>query len=234
MSSRLVLQHPSRKNPVKGFIEQSSSRSPRTFLGAFGRPLPFPPSSLSIAGPWTAATSPIPATAGRRQWAPALVLGRAGVRRGDRGRQAPVILSAFASGLTWCGSLAGKKIYSPNAPKGGCAEPFHARRNNKERGMRARPSVVSDLNLCLGPESTLSTRSSSASWTDEKGEKAAVGATGTGARWRWLAATCARLRRASTRTSANSRPNIGRAAKARGIGPSTERAAEGRASGVTT
>jgi hypothetical protein len=49
MSSRLVLQHPSRKNPVKGFIEQSSSRSPRTFLGAFGPPPPFPLSSLSIA-----------------------------------------------------------------------------------------------------------------------------------------------------------------------------------------
>src|SRR6516162_11270686 len=75
MSSRLVLQHPSRKNPVKGFIEQSSSRSPRTFLGAFGRPPPFPVSSLSIADLWIAATPPIPATAGRRQWAPALVLG---------------------------------------------------------------------------------------------------------------------------------------------------------------
>src|SRR6516162_3053922 len=94
MSSRLVLQHPSRKNPVKGFIEQSSSRSPRTFLGAFGRPPPFPLSSLSIADLWTAATSPVPATAGRRQWAPALVLGRAGDRRGDRVRQAPVIASA--------------------------------------------------------------------------------------------------------------------------------------------
>ena len=58
-----------------GFIEQSSSRSPRTFLGAFGRPPPFPLSSLSIADPWTAVTSPIPATASRRQWAPALVLG---------------------------------------------------------------------------------------------------------------------------------------------------------------
>jgi hypothetical protein len=113
MSSRLVLQHPSRKNPAKGFIEQSSSRSPRTFLGAFGRPPPFPLSSLSIADPWTAATSPIPATAGRRQWAPALVLGRAGFRRGDRGRQAPVISSAFASGLSWRGSLAGKEIYCP-------------------------------------------------------------------------------------------------------------------------
>jgi len=39
MSSRLVLQQPSRKNPVMGFIEQSSSRSPRTFLGACGRPV---------------------------------------------------------------------------------------------------------------------------------------------------------------------------------------------------
>src|SRR6516225_10409072 len=92
MSSRLVLQHLSRKNPVIGFIEQSSSRSPRTFLGALGRPPPFPLSSLSIADPWTAAMSPLPATAGRRQWAPALVLGRPDFRRG--GRQAPVISSA--------------------------------------------------------------------------------------------------------------------------------------------
>jgi hypothetical protein len=72
MSSRFVLQHPSRKNPVMGFIEQSSSLSPRTFLGGFGPPPPFPLSSLSIADPLTAATSPIPSTAGRRQWAPAL------------------------------------------------------------------------------------------------------------------------------------------------------------------
>jgi hypothetical protein len=57
MSSRLVLQHPSRKNPVKGFPEQSSSRSPRTFLGALGRPPPFPLSSLSIADPWVAVTA---------------------------------------------------------------------------------------------------------------------------------------------------------------------------------
>jgi integrase len=69
------LQHPSLKNPVNGFIEQSSSRSPRTFLGAFGRPPPFPLSSLSIADPWTPATFPIPATAGRRQWAPPFILG---------------------------------------------------------------------------------------------------------------------------------------------------------------
>jgi hypothetical protein len=75
MSSRLVLQQPSRKNPVLGFIEQSSRRSPRTFLGACGRPPPFPVSSLSTADLWIAATFPIPATAGRRQWAPALVLG---------------------------------------------------------------------------------------------------------------------------------------------------------------
>ena len=39
-----------------GFVEQSSSRSPRTFLGAFGRPPPFPVSSLSIADLWIAAT----------------------------------------------------------------------------------------------------------------------------------------------------------------------------------
>ena len=36
----------SRKNPVLGFIEQTSSRSPRTFRGALGRPPPFPLSSL--------------------------------------------------------------------------------------------------------------------------------------------------------------------------------------------
>src|SRR5215472_14215914 len=60
MSSRLVLQQPSRKNPVMGFIEQSSSRSPRTFLGAFGRPPPFPVSSLSTADLRIAATFRIP------------------------------------------------------------------------------------------------------------------------------------------------------------------------------
>jgi hypothetical protein len=57
-SSRLVLQQPSRKNPVMGFTEQSSSRSPRTFLGACGRPPPFPVSSLSTADPWIAAAFP--------------------------------------------------------------------------------------------------------------------------------------------------------------------------------
>ena len=57
-----------------GFVEQSSSRSPRTFLGAFGRPPPFPVSSLSTADLWVAATFPIPATACRRQWAPERVL----------------------------------------------------------------------------------------------------------------------------------------------------------------
>ena len=45
----------SRKNPVLGFIEQTSSRSPRTFRGALGRPPPFPLSSLSIADSWIAA-----------------------------------------------------------------------------------------------------------------------------------------------------------------------------------
>jgi hypothetical protein len=48
MSSRLVSQQPSRKNPVMGFIEQTSSRSPRTFRGPLGRPPPFPLSSLNI------------------------------------------------------------------------------------------------------------------------------------------------------------------------------------------
>jgi hypothetical protein len=57
-SSRLVLQQPSRKNPVLGFIEQTSSRSPRTFRGALGRPPPFPLSSLSIADSWIAAMLP--------------------------------------------------------------------------------------------------------------------------------------------------------------------------------
>jgi hypothetical protein len=60
MSSPLVLQQPSRKNPVMGFIEQSSSRSPRTFLGAFGRPPPFPLSFLSTADLWIAVTSLYP------------------------------------------------------------------------------------------------------------------------------------------------------------------------------
>jgi hypothetical protein len=53
-SSRLVLQQPSRKNPVLSFIEQTSSRSPRTFPGALGRPRPLPLSSLSIADSWIA------------------------------------------------------------------------------------------------------------------------------------------------------------------------------------
>src|SRR5499427_7544737 len=48
MSSRPVLQQPSRKNPVMGFNEQTSSRSPRTFRGALGRPPPFPLSSVRI------------------------------------------------------------------------------------------------------------------------------------------------------------------------------------------
>jgi CheY-like chemotaxis protein len=49
MSSCPVSQQPSRKNPVMGFIEQSSSRPPSTLRGAFGRPPPCPLSSLSIA-----------------------------------------------------------------------------------------------------------------------------------------------------------------------------------------
>ena len=54
-SPPLVLQQPSRKNPVLGSIEQTSSRSPRTFRGELGRPPPFPLSSLSIADSWIAA-----------------------------------------------------------------------------------------------------------------------------------------------------------------------------------
>ena len=61
MSSGPVLQQPSRKNPVFGLIEQSSSRSPRTFRGALRRPPPFPLSSLSNANSWIAA---MPANAG--------------------------------------------------------------------------------------------------------------------------------------------------------------------------
>lgn len=61
MSSGPVLQQPSRKNPVTGLIEQSSSRSPRTFRGALRRPPPFPLSSLSNANSWIAA---MPANAG--------------------------------------------------------------------------------------------------------------------------------------------------------------------------
>src|SRR5439155_6835193 len=49
MSSRPVSQQPSRKNPVMGFIEQTSSRSPSTLRGVPGRPPPLPLSSLSIA-----------------------------------------------------------------------------------------------------------------------------------------------------------------------------------------
>jgi hypothetical protein len=48
-SSRLVSQQPSRKNPVMGFIEQTSSRSPSTLRGGLRRPPPLPLSSLSIA-----------------------------------------------------------------------------------------------------------------------------------------------------------------------------------------
>lgn len=44
-----VLQQPSRKNPVIGLIEQTSSRSPSTLRGVLGRPPPLPLSSLSIA-----------------------------------------------------------------------------------------------------------------------------------------------------------------------------------------
>src|SRR5262249_41348072 len=47
-SSGPVSQQPSRKKPVIGLIEQSSSRSPRTLRGRFGRPPPLPLSSLSI------------------------------------------------------------------------------------------------------------------------------------------------------------------------------------------
>jgi hypothetical protein len=49
MSSRLVSQQPSRKKPVMGVKEQTSSRSPRTFRGALGRPPPLALSSLNIA-----------------------------------------------------------------------------------------------------------------------------------------------------------------------------------------
>jgi hypothetical protein len=48
-SSRPVSQQPSRKKPVMGFMEQSSSRSPSTLRGVFRRPAPLPLSSLSIA-----------------------------------------------------------------------------------------------------------------------------------------------------------------------------------------
>src|SRR4029077_3224722 len=49
ISSRPVSQQPSRKNPVIGVNEQTSSRSPSTLRGALGRPPPLPLSSLSIA-----------------------------------------------------------------------------------------------------------------------------------------------------------------------------------------
>src|ERR1700733_12727446 len=47
-SSRLVSQHPSRKKPVIGLNEQTSSRSPSTFLDSLRRPPPLPASSLNI------------------------------------------------------------------------------------------------------------------------------------------------------------------------------------------
>jgi len=48
-SSRLVSQHPSRKKPVIGLKEQTSSRSPSTFLGSLRLPPPpLPASSLNI------------------------------------------------------------------------------------------------------------------------------------------------------------------------------------------
>src|SRR5262249_883095 len=49
MSSCSVSQQPSRKNPVMGLIEHTSSRSPSTLRGLFGRPPPCPLSSLSMA-----------------------------------------------------------------------------------------------------------------------------------------------------------------------------------------
>jgi hypothetical protein len=63
MTSRPVLQQPSRTNPVIGFNEQTSSRSPRTFRGALGRPPPFPLFSLNIAVSRIVA---MPPNAGRR------------------------------------------------------------------------------------------------------------------------------------------------------------------------
>ena len=54
MSSRPVSQQPSRKNPVMGFIEQTSSRSPSTLRGALRRPPPPPPSSLRMPASITA------------------------------------------------------------------------------------------------------------------------------------------------------------------------------------
>src|SRR3984885_10676002 len=49
ISSRLVSQQPSRKNPVIGLKEQTSSRSPSTFLDSLRRPPPpLPASSLNI------------------------------------------------------------------------------------------------------------------------------------------------------------------------------------------
>jgi hypothetical protein len=48
-SSRPVSQQPSRKKPVMGLTEQTSSRSPSTLRAALGRPPPLPPLvSLSI------------------------------------------------------------------------------------------------------------------------------------------------------------------------------------------
>src|SRR6202020_2510696 len=48
MSSRLVSQQQSRKNPVIGLKEQTSSRSPSTFFASRRPPPPLPASSFNI------------------------------------------------------------------------------------------------------------------------------------------------------------------------------------------
>ncbi len=61
-SSCPVSQQPSRKKPVMGLIEQTSSRSPNTLRGVLGRPPPLPLSSLSIYSP-CAVSAPLPSCA---------------------------------------------------------------------------------------------------------------------------------------------------------------------------
>ena len=83
-SSPLVLQQPSRKKPVLGSASRRCFYSPRTFRGEFGRPPPFPLSSLSsIADPGPPPLPPriSPSTVGRTM-ALRKVSNRRGIRKG--------------------------------------------------------------------------------------------------------------------------------------------------------
>ena len=92
-SSRPVSQQPSRKNPVVGFIEQISSRSPSTLRGALRRPPPPPPSSLRMPASITAVVPRLRC----------LCVG--GARSDQAGRAATSVLVGRPTAI---GSLAGK------------------------------------------------------------------------------------------------------------------------------